>query len=71
MLQGLEEIRHFRKSLGISGNAQAVEEFTQLPRHLQKLQAFPEMPRHLGKLMIFSYFFKKYQKLGKITKSKF
>jgi hypothetical protein len=49
MSQAIEEIRHFRKSLGISGNAQAIEEFPQLPRQLQKLQAFPEMPRQLKK----------------------
>jgi hypothetical protein len=49
MLQAIEEIRHFQKSLGISGNALAIEEFLQLPRQLQKLQAFPEMPRQLGK----------------------
>ena len=45
MSQGIEEIRHFLKSLGIL--------FTQLPRHLQKLQEFPEMPMQLGKLLIF------------------
>jgi hypothetical protein len=32
MLQGIEEIRHFRKSLGISGNASAIEEIPELPR---------------------------------------
>jgi len=26
MSQGIEEIRHFQKSLGISGNGQAIEE---------------------------------------------
>ena len=53
MSQGIEEIRHFRKCLGISRNAWAIEEFLELPRHLQKLQAFPEMPRQLGKFMSF------------------
>jgi len=43
---------------GISGNAQAIEEFPQLPRQLQKHQAFPEMPRQLGKLIhLFSEYF--------------
>jgi len=32
MSQGIEEIRHFQK-------CQAIEEFPQLPRHLQKTQA--------------------------------
>jgi hypothetical protein len=45
MSQAIEEIRHFRKSLGISGNAKAVEEFPELPRQLGKTQAFPEIPR--------------------------
>jgi len=49
MSQAIVEIRHFRKSLGISRNAQAIEEFPQLSRQLQKHKAFPEMPRQLGK----------------------
>ena len=56
--QGFEEIRHFRKSLGISGNAQAVGEILELPRQLQKLQAFPEMPRQLWKFYVETGFFK-------------
>ncbi len=44
--------RQLRKS-GISGNAQAIEEFPELPRHLQKSQAFPEMTRHLQKFLWF------------------
>ena len=49
MSQGIEEIRHFQKFLGILGNAKAIEEFPVLPRHLQKLQAFPKTPRQLQK----------------------
>ena len=65
MSQGIAEIRHFRKSLGISGNAQAIEEILELPRHLQKLQAFPEIPRQLGKFMSFSLLFSYTPKSGK------
>ena len=57
MLQGIEEISHFRKSLGIFRNAWEIEEIPELPRHLQKLQTFLEMPRQLEKLLIFSYLF--------------
>jgi len=42
VLQAFAEIRHFRKPLGISGNAKAVEEIPELPRQLRKTQAFPE-----------------------------
>jgi len=45
MLQGIEGIRHFRKSLGISGNAYAIEGLPVLPRQLCEFQAFPEMPK--------------------------
>jgi hypothetical protein len=55
MLQAIEEIRHFRKCLVISGNAQAIEEIPVLPSRLQKYQAFPEMPRQLRKFPIFSF----------------
>ena len=65
MLQGIEEIRHFWKSLGISRNAWAIEEFPQLPRHLQKLQAFLEMPRQLRKYLIFSYLIQEVPNSGK------
>jgi hypothetical protein len=53
MSQGIEEIRHFRKSLGISRNPLA---FQELPRHLGKTQAFPEMPRQLRKFVIFKIY---------------
>ncbi len=59
MSQGIAEIRHFRKSLDISGNAKAIEEIPELPRQLQKHQAYPEMPRQLRKfefkLTIFNF----------------
>jgi len=53
MSQGIEGIRHFQKSLGISGNAEAIEGFLELPRQLWEFQAFPEMPRQLGEFLIF------------------
>jgi len=34
MSQGIEEIRHFRKSLGISGNASVIEEIVEFPRQI-------------------------------------
>jgi len=48
--QGIAEIRHFRKSLGISGNAWAIEKNPVLPRQLRKTQAFPESPLQLKNL---------------------
>jgi hypothetical protein len=47
--KGIEGIRHFWKSLGISRNALAIEEILELPRQLQKHPAFREMPRQLRK----------------------
>jgi len=43
MSQGIEGIRHFRKSLDISRNALAIEGFLELPRHLWEFQAFGEI----------------------------
>jgi hypothetical protein len=74
MSQAIEEISHFRKCLGNSGNALAIEEFPELPRHLQKFQAFPEMPRQLQKFLIFCALFDTLTILGKnktSTSSKF
>jgi hypothetical protein len=62
--------RQLRKS-GISGNALAIEEFPELPRHLQKHQAFPEMPGQLRKFLIFNQFFKVVPNSGKQQMSKF
>jgi len=53
MSQGIPGIRHFRKCLGISGNAEAIEGFPVLPRQLWEFQAFLKMPRELGKFFIF------------------
>jgi len=55
MSQGIEGIRHFRKSLGISGNAEAIEGFPVLPRQLWEFQAFLEMPRQLKEFLNFFY----------------
>jgi len=52
MSKAIAEIRHFRKSLGLSRNAWLIEEFPELPRQLRKTQAFPEMPRQLGKILV-------------------
>jgi hypothetical protein len=41
------------RELGISGNAEAIEGFLELPRQLWEFQAFPEMPRQLGEFLIF------------------
>jgi hypothetical protein len=65
MLQAIAEIRHFRKCLDISENAQSIEEIPELPRQWRKLQAFPEMPRQLRKFVVFTYLFVNSQKLGK------
>jgi hypothetical protein len=54
MSQAIAEITHFRKWLGISGNAESIEEIPELPSHLQKYQAFPEMPSQLRKCLIFN-----------------
>ena len=59
MSQGIEieGIRHFRKSLGISGNDWAIEGIPVLPRQLGEFQAFPEMSRQLGEFLNFSLFY--------------
>ncbi len=40
MSQAFAEIRHFQKCLVISGKDYAIEEFSELPRHLQTLFVF-------------------------------
>jgi hypothetical protein len=52
--QAFAEIRHFRKCLVISGNDWAIEEFPELPRHLQKYQAFAEVFVYF--VIYFTYF---------------
>ncbi len=53
MSQGIEGIRHFWQSLGISGNALTIKEFPELPRHLWEFQAFPEIPRQSREFLNF------------------
>ncbi len=49
MLQGIEGIRQFQKSLSVPRNTQAIEGFLELPRHVWEFQAFVAISGISGK----------------------